>query len=137
MDRMTTDNEKSMWYSFNLFYDKDGEIWVRGGGAEPNYEDVTLVQWIRRAAKEHDLNIEAKNAEDLGDEMYDALQDGSETVEGIVALLHAAAVQATEMRYRLKLIEDIMGDVYDLEKIRMLVEAERDGELEGVTGSEP
>ena len=127
MNRLTTDDEKSLFYCFNLFYAKDGEIWVRGGGQEPNYRDVTLVQWIKRAAVEHQLNIEAEDAESLGDEMYDALQDGSETIEGIVALLHAAAVQAVELRHRLKLVEDILGDDYDLDRLREVVETERDG----------
>lgn len=127
MKRLTTDDEKSMFYCFNLFYAKDNEIWVRGGGPEPAYQDVSLVQWIKRAATEHQLNIDAENAESLGDEMYDALQDGSDTVEGIVALLHAAAVQATEMRHRLKSVEDILDDDYDLDRLRELVEADRDG----------
>ena len=127
MERLTTDDEKSMFYCFNLFYAKDNEIWVRGGGPEPDYQDVSLVQWIKRAATEHQLNIDAENAESLGDEMYDALQDGSDTVEGIVALLHAAAVQATEMRHRLKSVEDILDDDYDLDRLRELMEADRDG----------
>ena len=57
--------------------------------------------------------------------MYDALQDGDETVEGILALMHTAAVQATEMRERLKLIEDILGGEYNPDKLRELVKADR------------
>lgn len=122
MKRLTTDDEKSLFYPFNLFYEKDHEVWIRGGGPHPDYQDVTLVQWVRRAAEQHQLNIVAENAEYLGDEMYDALQDGSDTIEGIVALLHAAAVQATEMRSRLKEIEDIIGDDYELPYLREMVE---------------
>lgn len=129
MNRLTTDDEKSMFYCFNLFYAKDREIWVRGGGAWPEYKDVTLVQWIRSAASKHGLNLTAEDPEHLGDEMYDALQDGDETVEGIVALLHAAAVQATEMRERLKTIEDILGNDYDLDHIKNMVEADQDGRI--------
>lgn len=130
MNRLTTDDEKSMFYCFNLFYAKDREIWVRGGGPWPEYKDVTLVQWIRSAASKHGLNLTAEDPEHLGDEMYDALQDGDETVEGIMALLHAAAVQATEMRERLKTIEDILGNDYDLDHIKKMVEADRDGRCE-------
>jgi len=122
MKRLTTDDEKSLFYPFNLFYEKDHEVWIRGGGPHPDYQDVTLVQWVRRAAEQHQLNIVAENAEYLGDEMYDALQDGSDTIEGIVALLHAAAVQATEMRSRLKEIEDIIGDDYELPYLYEMVE---------------
>ncbi|OUN24577.1 hypothetical protein [Pseudoflavonifractor sp. An85] len=127
MERLTTDQENALFSCFNIFYAKGGEIWVRGGGPYPEYQDVTLVQWIRSAAQKHGLNIMAEDPEHLGDEMYDALQDGDETVEGIVALLHAAAVQATEMRERLKPIEDILEDDYDLDRLRELVEADREG----------
>lgn len=127
MKRLTTDDEKSTVLNLNMFYAKNGEVWVRGGGPYPDFQDVTLVQWIRAAAQKHGLNLTAEDPENLGDEMYDALQDGDETVEGIVALLHAAAVQATEMRERLKPIEDILGDDYDLDRLRELVEADRDG----------
>lgn len=127
MKRLTTDQENALFSSFNIFYAKGGEIWVRGGGPYPEYQDVTLVQWIRSAAQKHGLNLTAEDPMNLGDEMYDALQDGDETVEGIVALLHAAAVQATEMRERLKMIEDILGDDYDLDRLRELVEADQEG----------
>lgn len=127
MERLTTDKENALFSCFNIFYAKGGEIWVRGGGPYPEYQDVTLVQWFRSAAQKHGLNIMAEDPEHLGDEMYDALQDGDETIEGIMALLHAAAVQATEMRERLKTIEDIMGDTYDLDRMCELVEAAREG----------
>lgn len=120
MERLTTDRENALFSCFNIFYAKGGEIWVRGGGQYPDYQDVTLVQWIRAAAQKHRLNIMAEDPEHLGDEMYDALQDGDETIEGIMAFLHAAAVQATEMRERLKTIEDIMGDTYDLDRLRVM-----------------
>ena len=127
ISRMTTDDKKSIMFHLNTFFAKDGEVWVRGGGPYPDYPDVTLVQWIKSAAEKHHLNIEGDDPESLGDEMYDALQDGDETVEGIVALLHAAAVQAAEMRGRLEMIEDILGGKYDTESLRNLVEADRAG----------
>ena len=127
MKRLTTDDEMSIMFSLNTFYAKDGEVWVRGGGPKPDYKDVTLVEWIRSAASKHGLAFTADDPENLGDEMYDALQDGDETVEGILALMHAAAVQAAEMRGRLHPIENILGDDYDLDRLRELVEADRAG----------
>lgn len=127
MKRLTTDDEMSIMFSLNTFYAKDGEVWVRGGGPKPDYKDVTLVEWIRSAASKHGLAFTADDPENLGDEMYDALQDGDETVEGILALMHAAAVQAAEMRGRLQPIENILGDDYDLDRLRDLVEADMDG----------
>lgn len=120
MKRLTTDDQDHIFAAFNMFYAKDMEVWVRGGGPEPNYDDTTLVELIRRASKTLDLNIEADDPESLGDEMYDALFDGVDTVEGIVALMHTAAIQAAEMRGRLMRIEDILGDEYDLDRLRKL-----------------
>ncbi len=127
MKRLTSDDTKSIFYDLNLFFAKDNEVWIRGGGPEPDYQDCTLVNWIGRVADKHNLEIHARNAEDLGDEMYDCLQYGIDTIEGVVALLHTAAVQATTMRSRLKEIEDILGDDYDLDRLKELVQADREG----------
>ena len=61
MERLTTDREKAPFSWFNIFYAKGGEIWVRGGGQYPDYQDVTLVQWIRAAAQKHRLNLTAEH----------------------------------------------------------------------------
>lgn len=127
MKRLTSDDTKSIFYSLNLFFAKDNEVWIRGGGPEPDYQDCTLVNWIGRVADKHNLEIHARDAVNLGDEMYDCLQDGIDTIEGIVALLHAAAVQAATMKIRLKEIEDILGDEYDLDRLKELVEADKEG----------
>lgn len=125
MKRLTTDDSNSILLGLNLFFVKDGEVWIRGGGPEPDYPDCTLVDYIGRVAETHHLDIVSRDAEHLGDEMYDCLQYGAEELEGVVALLHAAAVQAAEMRERLADIEDILGDSYDLDRLRELTEAVR------------
>ena len=125
MKRLTTDDTKSILYGLNLIFVKDGEVWIRGGGPKPDYPDCTLVDYIARVAETHHLDIVSRDAESLGDEMYDCLQYGTEELEGVVALLHMAAVQAAEMRDRLAAIEDILGDSYDLDKLRELADAVR------------
>lgn len=129
MKRLTTNDTNHIFAVLNLFYAEDNEVMVRGGGPEPDYADTTLVELIRRIANTHNLTIEAEDAESLGDEMYDAMFDGVDTVEGVVGLLHAAAVQAAEMRGRLEMIEDILGGDYNLDRLRELVEADREGRL--------
>ena len=99
-----------------------GKALEGGGGPEPNYDDTTLVELIRRASKTHNLNIEAEDAESLGDEMYDAMFYGVDTVEGIVALLHTAAIQAAVMRNRLAAYEDTGLEPEEIAKIREDVE---------------
>ena len=123
MKRLTTDDTQSILYGLNLIFVKDGEVWIRGGGPEPDYPDCTLVDYIARVAETHHLDIVSRDAESLGDEMYDCLQYGTEELEGVVALLHMAAVQAAEMRGRLADIEGILGDSYNLNKLRELLEA--------------
>lgn len=129
MKRLTSDDTKSIFYDLNLFFAKDNEVWIRGGGPEPDYQDCTLVNWIGRVADKHNLEIYARDAVNLGDEMYDCLQYGIDTIEGVVALLHAAAVQATTMRSRLKEIEDILGDDYDLNRLKEIVQADKDDRI--------
>ena len=124
MKRLTTDNVNSILFGLNLFFAKDNEVWIRGGGPDPDYQDCTLTDWINRAAAAQGIELDAKDAESLGDVMYDCLQYGVDATEGILALLHAAAVQAAEMRGRLASIEDILGDNYDLDHVRGLVDAE-------------
>ena len=127
MKRLTTNDANHILAPLNLFYAENQEAMVRGGGPEPDYADTTLVELVRRIAKTHDLNIEAEDPERLGDEMYEAMIDGVDTVEGVVALLHAAAIQAAEMRGRLMEIEDILGDEYDLNRLRELAQADKEG----------
>lgn len=115
----------------NVFYGKDREVWVRGGGPGPEYEDCSLYDFIRRIAKAHGVDA-APNNEDLDWQMCDMLADGAETKEGLIALLYAAAVQATEMRERLHEIEEILcGNEagFDLDRLRELVEADKDGRI--------
>lgn len=126
MKRLTTDDPQSILYGLNLFFVRDGEVWIRGGGPEPDYQDCTLVDYIGRVAETHHLDIVSRDAEHLGDEMYDCLQYGTDELEGVVALLHAAAIQAAEMRGRLADIENILGSSYDLDKLRELTDAVRE-----------
>lgn len=125
MKRLTTDDANSIVFGLNLIFVKDGEVWIRGGGPEPDYPDCTLTDWINRAAAVQGIELGADDAESLGDVMYDCLQYGVDATEGILALLHAAAVQAAEMRGRLDAIEDILGDSYELDHLRELTEAVR------------
>lgn len=126
MKRLTTDDANSICFGLNLFFVKDREVWIRGGGPEPDYQDCTLTDWINRAAAAQGIELGADDAESLGDIMYDCLQFGVDATEGILALLHAAAVQAAEMRGRLASIEDILGDDYNLDRLQGLTEAVRE-----------
>ena len=127
MDRMTTDNEKHGLFFLNTFYGKDGQVWVRGCGPAPGYEDCTLVDFLSRAATPLGLSLDEEDPETVGEIMYDNLQFGPMECDGVLGFLWLAAGQAAEMRGRLKMIEDILGDKYDLDRLQELLEADRDG----------
>lgn len=60
MNRLTTDTPNgNTENALNLFYIKDMETWVHGGGDAPNYPDARLVECIRDIARKHSLNIVA------------------------------------------------------------------------------
>lgn len=116
----------------NMFYGKNHESWVRGGGPGPEYKDCSLYDFIREIAPKHGVKVEQEN-EELDYQMYEMLFDGPETKEGLIAFFYAAAVQATEMRERLRMIEEILcGNEagFDLDRLRELVEADREDRIE-------
>lgn len=127
MERMTTDNEKHGLFFLNTFYGKDGQVWVRGAGPAPGYEDCTLVDFLSRAATPLGISLDEEDPEIVGEIMYDNLQFGPMECDGVLGFLWLAAGQAAEMRGRLKMIENILGDNYDLDRLREIVEADRDG----------
>lgn len=107
MKRLTTDNPRdNMETALNLFYIKDHETWVRGGGPAPNYPDVSLYDYMREIIKAHDLEITTTDNDTLGNHLAELLFDGIDTVEGIVATLYTAAWAFSELRERVKMCED-------------------------------
>ncbi|MGM9615698.1 MAG: hypothetical protein ACI3W7_09275 [Oscillospiraceae bacterium] len=108
MNRLTTDTPNgNTENALNLFYIKDMETWVRGGGDAPNHPDVRLVEYIRDIARKHSLNISLDTSdEDLCDELFAILLDGTDTIEGIVATLNTAAWAFSALREKLKKYED-------------------------------
>lgn len=125
MIRFTSDDSEYTTKTFNTFFAKDGEGYVRAGG-EDN-QDISLPDWIKKAAKNIGAEISSTDVDGFDDEMYGNLQYGIETPEGVLAYLYLAAGQAIEMRGRLKKIEDILGDEYNLEDLRRTLESVRSG----------
>lgn len=110
MKRLTTDTpQNNLESALNLFYAKDGEAWVRGGGPEPDYDDVTLFVYIRRAINALFIpgdQLDAVDNDTLSEIMFDWLQDGPESIPGVLAALYESAWAFAEIRARLKAYED-------------------------------
>lgn len=148
MKRLTTETPKdNLEAALNLFYIKDHETWVRGGGPGPEYADVSLFDFIRDVAKTYvpDVELPGDN-DDLSDMMPEWLMDGIDSAEGVVALLYTAAWAYAELRHKLMRYEDTgmnpeeiknALDVNDIvpeinvtvDHIRDLIQAEQAGQL--------
>lgn len=108
MKRLTTDcPDNNLDAALNLFYAKDGETWVRGGGDGPDYPDIRLCDFIRKAAKILLPDLDFPMDDDGVDyAMGELLLDGPDEPTGLLALLYTAAWAYAELRGRLMQYED-------------------------------
>lgn len=109
MKRLTmNDPQGNVETAHNLFYAKDTEVWVHGGGAAPDYADITLYDFIRQIVQSlGPMSIDTSVPdEELGEELCELLFDGTDTIEGLVATLYTAAWAFADLRNRLASYED-------------------------------
>ena len=108
MKRLTTNcPDNNLDAALNMFYIKDFETWVRGGGDGPDYPDIRLYDFIRKAAKIllPDLDFPADD-DGVDMAMQELLLDGPDEPTGLLALLYTAAWAYAELRGRLMRYED-------------------------------
>lgn len=139
--------------ALNLFYIKDFETWVRGGGDGPDYPDIRLYDFIRKASKILLPDLDFPMDDDGVDyAMGELLLDGPDEPTGLLALLYTAAWSYAELRGRLMQYENtgltpercaefaradaegryiVMRDAEQegVARLRELAEADRDGRL--------
>lgn len=108
MKRLTTNcPDNNLDAALNLFYIKDFETWVRGGGDGPDYQDIRLYDFIRKAAKILLPDLDFPTDDDGVDyAMGELLLDGPDEPTGLLALLYTAAWSYAELRGRLMQYED-------------------------------
>ena len=108
MKRLTTNcPDNNLDAALNLFYIKDCETWVRGGGDGPDYPDIRLYDFIRKAAKILLPDLDFPTDDDGVDcAMGELLLDGPDEPTGLLALLYTAAWSYAELRGRLMQYED-------------------------------
>lgn len=150
MKRLTTNcPDNNLDAALNLFYIKDFETWVRGGGDGPDYPDIRLYDFIRKAAKILLPDLDFPMDDDGVDyAMGELLLDGPDEPTGLLALLYTAAWSYAELRGRLMQYEDMeltpeeidmdheaaeqlrhLCRDCDLERLEELVKADRAGRL--------
>lgn len=149
MERLTTNcPDNNLDAAMNLFYIKDFETWVRGGGDGPDYPDIRLYDFIRKAAKIllPDLDFPMDD-DDIDCAMDELLLDGPDEPTGLLALLYTAAWSYACLRGKLMQYEDswltpeqcenakaiiesaFSDDTSKAERIRELLKADKDGRL--------
>ena len=148
MKRLTTNcPDNNLDAALNLFYIKDSETWVRGGGDGPDYPDIRLYDFIRKAAKILLPDLDFPMDDDGVDyAMGELLLDGPDEPTGLLALLYTVAWSYAELRGRLMQYEDTglepamcanyktfedeaISKGVTFKRIVALMEADRDGRL--------
>ena len=108
MERLTTDHpQDNIETALNLFFVEDGDTWVRGGGEAPDFQDVPLYAYARQLVHDHHADIDTE-CEDFyfGIGLTEALFNGVDTIEGLIATLYTTAWAFSELREKLKQYED-------------------------------
>lgn len=151
MKRLTTNcPDNNLDAALNLFYIKDFETWVRGGGDGPDYPDIRLYDFIRKAAKILLPDLDFPMDDDGVDyAMGELLLDGPDEPTGLLALLYTAAWSYAELRGRLMQYEDtgktpvevamlvkdwndlctIVRECGGISRVKVLAEADKNGRL--------
>lgn len=148
MKRLTTNcPDNNLDAALNLFYIKDFETWVRGGGDGPDYPDIRLYDFIRKAAKILLPDLDFPMDDDGVDyAMGELLLDGPDEPTGLLALLYTAAWSYAELRGRLMQYEDtglspkglehaaeiengLNSDGYSIARMVELMNADKDGRV--------
>ena len=114
MKRMTTDNPQlNIERLLNMARAENNQAVLHLGD-----EVVTLTEYVVKYAKEMGCDVTPESVMD---------GDNCTECDCPVAILNLLGIQAAENNARLKNIEKILGNDYDLDRLRKLVEADREG----------
>ena len=117
MERLTTDNRATNLQALlNYAYAKDRAVHLAYGNGE---ENIPLDEYIAHEASERGCPRTAT----------EVMEGGCMECDCPIAILNAVAIQAAELRARLMMIEDILGDTYHLDHLRELIEADNEGRI--------
>lgn len=126
MKRMTADRpEGSFETTLNYVFSRDGWAHILSDGESTGA--VPLTEWARRQCAARGCDTLPTDPEGIDQHICDCSFCNPHCP---VFLAYTFAVQACHLRDRLKQIEDILGGDYDLDRLRELVEAEREHEGE-------
>lgn len=125
MERLTTDHPKENFGTMlNYVFSKERWAYIRSDGESE--EPVPLTEWARKQCAVQGCEDLPTDPEEIDQYIADCAYCAPACP---VFLAYTFAVQGCHLRDRLKQIEDILGDDYDLDHLRELVEAEKAGRL--------
>lgn len=114
MKRMTTDNPQlNIERLLNMARAENNQAVLHLGD-----EVVTLTEYVVKYAKEMGCDVTPESVMD---------GDNCTECDCPVAILNLLGIQAAENNARLKKIEKILGNDYDLDRLKELVQADREG----------
>ncbi len=126
MKKLVTDNPKgNVESAHNLYYIKNKETWVLGGGPAPDYADISLYDFMRRIISIHGLNIQTDDNDAMGEQLYELLFDNVDSKEGVAALLYASAWAFSELREKLKAYENTGLEPEEIEALKAELQKEK------------
>ena len=114
MKRMTTDNPQlNIERLLNTARAENNQAVLHIGD-----EVITLTEYVAKCAKEYGCYVTPESVMD---------GDSCAECDCPVAILNILGIQAAENNARLKMIEKILGNDYDLDRLKELIEADREG----------
>lgn len=117
MDRLTKAKpDSNLDALLNYAYASDGEVYLSYADGS---DHIQLVEYLTTLATKCGCDLNS----------LDIMGGACLECDCYVAILSVVATQAAELRARLMKIEDILGDTYDLDHLRDLVEAEKAGRV--------
>lgn len=115
---VTDDPQDNVSAALNLVFVKNNEVYVRGYGPAPDFADARLYDMardlLRKYSPETLENQDLTGDNELSCAVSEMLFDGTDTMEGVIALLYTMAWAFAETRERLKMYEDTALSPLDL-----------------------
>lgn len=126
---VTDDPQDNVEAALNLVFVKNREVYVHGYGPAPDFADARLYDMardlLRKYSPETLENADLSDDDELLCAIAEMLFDGTDTMEGVIALLYTMAWAFAENRERLKTYEETRLSPMDL-KDRMIAPFQND-----------
>ena len=126
---VTDDPQGNVEAALNLVFVKNSEVYVRGYGPAPDFDDVRLYDMARDLLRKHSpetlKNADLSDDDELSYAIVEMLLDGTDTMDGVIALLYTMAWAFAETRERLRMYEETRLSPLDL-KDRLIAPFQND-----------